>query len=659
MADDVAVVALVISLSALVVALGQISQQFLGTAEGYRRCKEEVIGAWAARTHRKWHWYEFRYETKYTTPDIDLLSTSQYADKLHRFEGKKRGPYYLNNDEKDFATEEIHYTLHPRKGGKGDFDSDNELLVSWIPFLRELHRTYNQYWGKASTESCCAEPHHLSRRNRFSRKIHRYAQAVDMHTAHKQIMAKKTPSTQSTQEGLKTENELIDVENTQRTDIVITYRELSWDFMPSEVVRPLATTHLGPLVIMAIRLGMKWQELNPDNGTIRASGNGYSLSSTSIRGLGMVVQFSPDLGNRRPGDLIPSKAADKMICGILPGCSELEIRDYPLIGDNKKLSHVKSFLADLRVSPNTIADMADPGAAHRMAWWEMNIRRPPFNDAVILLCPFMPFDMEINPLQTSDCCAVQFPGWLGMEPCSTFTYYESRLILLSEITKRVKSFADSEKCPQYLLYVQETFAELEREYPDYFYGHFLGIEEHPCPRKHGRQQVKSRKDLINACRKAFEKTTTYFQDLQSGKGRPLLPYKQIVGAHVSFGKKAAFWVRDDQGYPDKGSLYRDKFGAWPRPDDIDPQKWHVDIGAKTVADVAWAYVHWKSDFIQEIRERIDAGKDTIPYSDDEIEVAWWMLMLRGVCWALSVRIDLPDQAVPSSYYGNRTPIWIT
>ena len=331
---------------------------------------------------------------------------------------------------------------------------------------------------------------------------------------------------------------LLDLENDQRTDVIITYRELSWDFMPPDVVRPLAMIRLGPLIIMSVRLGMKWQDLNPDKGTMAASGNGYSLSSTSICGLGMVVQFSPDLGDRTPGDLIPSKAADKMMCGILPGCVELMIPDYPLIGDNKKLSHVESLLADLRVSRDAILDLSKPDAARRVAWWEMNIRQPPFNDAVILLCPFLPLK-EQDPLQTSNCHAVQFVGWLGMEPCSVFTYYESRIILLSEITRRVDSFADAEKCPRHLLYVQETFAALEKDYPDYFYGHFLGIEEHPCPRAHGRKQLKSRKDLVVACREAFEQTTTYFQRLMPGmtQGRPSLPYKTIVGAHVTFGRR--------------------------------------------------------------------------------------------------------------------------
>ncbi|KAL9105277.1 MAG: hypothetical protein Q9227_009516 [Pyrenula ochraceoflavens] len=628
----------------------------LGTAEGYRRCKEEVIGPWAARTYRKWHWYEFRYETRYTVPDIDLLTPMQYVVKKYLFQNKEKGPFFLNTEKKEFTTEEIYYTVHPVKG-----DLDNELLVSWVPFLRELHHTYNHYWGKSSGRSCCARPDHQTRRKRFFNPIHQSKGVSSNDTIgghQRERFERKLRSKRSFAQFFS-----YDTENMSRSDIVVIYRELSWDFMPSEVVRPLAMTHLGPLVIMILRLGMQWQELNPSNGIIRASGNGYSLSSTSIRGLGMVIHFTPDLGTCIPGDLIPTKAADKMMSGIIPGCAELKIPDFPLISDNREVFQVRNLLTDISVSQDAIMDMSDPFLAHRQAWWETNIRRPPFNDAVILLCPFMSIPLNDDDDRESPCHAIQFPCWLGMEPCSVFTYYEGRMILLSEITKRVESFSSVEKCPPRLLFVQQTIAELERDYPDFFYGHYLGIEEHPCPRHHGRVQKEtySREKLISTCGGAFEQTNSFFQAVDTGEepGRRWLGYKHIVGAHVSFAKRAAFWVRD-QGYPGKGSIYLDRVGEWPRPDDIDQSRWHVSVGAKTVADVAWAYTQRISDFVEEIHTRKWEGFEGREwFSDDEIEEMWWMLMLRGICWALSVRIDIPNQVVPSSYYANRTPVWIT
>ena len=49
--------------------------------------------------------------------------------------------------------------------------------------------------------------------------------------------------------------------------------------------------------------------------------------------------------------------------------------------------------------------------------------------------------------------------------------------------------------------------------------------------------------------------------------------------------------------------------------------------------------------------------------DDEAEEAWWLLMLRGITWTMATRSDTDLKAfgefIPSSFYDNKTPIWIT
>jgi len=52
--DNVAVAALVIALIALITAIGQLLQAYLGTADGYRRCQSSVMGNWAKRTRLRW-----------------------------------------------------------------------------------------------------------------------------------------------------------------------------------------------------------------------------------------------------------------------------------------------------------------------------------------------------------------------------------------------------------------------------------------------------------------------------------------------------------------------------------------------------------------------------------------------------------------------------
>ena len=55
-------------------------------------------------------------------------------------------------------------------------------------------------------------------------------------------------------------------------------------------------------------------------------------------------------------------------------------------------------------------------------------------------------------------------------------------------------------------------------------------------------------------------------------------------------------------------------------------------------------------------------KKGMEVSDDEAEVAWWILMIRGMVWAMSTwQADHTKfgEPVPASLYGNKTPVWIT
>jgi len=67
--DSVAVTALVIALIALIIAIGQLLQAYLATADGSRRCQSSVTGDWAKKTQLSWQWGQFRFETLYTTSE--------------------------------------------------------------------------------------------------------------------------------------------------------------------------------------------------------------------------------------------------------------------------------------------------------------------------------------------------------------------------------------------------------------------------------------------------------------------------------------------------------------------------------------------------------------------------------------------------------------
>ena len=163
-ADRLSVTALSVALVALIVAITQLLQQTFGTTEGYRKCRHEVIGPWAAFTRRRFVWYELRMETRFITPELDLLTPAQTQQAYIN----TRGPYPLIADSPENATPEMHDTLHPEglRLGKDQSHLADELLVSWIHFLQALHTMQTGPAVAGSERHCCAKP-------TFNRHVHR------------------------------------------------------------------------------------------------------------------------------------------------------------------------------------------------------------------------------------------------------------------------------------------------------------------------------------------------------------------------------------------------------------------------------------------------------------------------------------------------------
>lgn len=86
LSDDVSTVALVVSLVALIVSVGQALQQYLSTAEGFRRCRKDVIGEWSKLTRRHFDWKSLRFETRFVSPHISLMGPQQfYSSSIDTF----------------------------------------------------------------------------------------------------------------------------------------------------------------------------------------------------------------------------------------------------------------------------------------------------------------------------------------------------------------------------------------------------------------------------------------------------------------------------------------------------------------------------------------------------------------------------------------------
>jgi hypothetical protein len=125
----------------------------------------------------------------------------------------------------------------------------------------------------------------------------------------------------------------------------VIFRERSWDFQPPDVIRPLAKTTLSDIAVIARRMGMRWKDFRPSDGILRAEGHSHTITSTVVRSLGLVLQYSYTGQNQRlrmaevnlkrrlvTGSLLPEQEeiyipramADRLGCGVL--------RSEPLLG---------------------------------------------------------------------------------------------------------------------------------------------------------------------------------------------------------------------------------------------------------------------------------------------------------------------------------------
>jgi len=127
---------------------------------------------------------------------------------------------------------------------------------------------------------------------------------------------------------------------------------------------------------------MRWDKIDLVQGVLRAEGGGHSLTSTNIRGLGVVLQYNSNY-TPAPELLIPSVPVDKMLCGILPGCRELGIRrDYDVVGPERTpYAKLLDIFSELRLSDWALNRWRErPGGP---ALW----RRSPIDDLFYLDLP--------------------------------------------------------------------------------------------------------------------------------------------------------------------------------------------------------------------------------------------------------------------------------
>ena len=313
---NLAAAALAIALVALFTTVGQLLQQYFATADGYRRCQRSVMGEYARKTRLQWRWSEFRFETLYTTPEIFLAgqgSPNRVGQVLLTGSEKSREKSLvplssMENEEAvmlvvnfqgQFQMSRVQGeqpTPTPSKKQGGTYRGE---MACWVPFLHWIHE--------------------------------KTAVSLDNHTS---IATQSTHPTELAPNNVRLPG--------------IIFRERSWDFQPPDVVRPLAKTTLSDIAVIARRMGMKWKDFRPSDGVLRAEGQSQTITSTTVRSLGLVLQYSYTGQSQRlamaehnlkkrlvMGSIlteqeeiyIPDAGADRLGCGVLRTDRQLSLPD--------------------------------------------------------------------------------------------------------------------------------------------------------------------------------------------------------------------------------------------------------------------------------------------------------------------------------------------
>ncbi|KAI0021192.1 hypothetical protein F4780DRAFT_739496 [Xylariomycetidae sp. FL0641] len=603
--DRVSIVALIVSLVALLVALGQLLQAYFATADGYRRCSESVTGPWHRTRKRRFIWSELRFETVFVTPEILLVDD----DRMWTLAAERNSPDVydlvkspaqegLEGKSNKIMTDSVH-PLAPDVWSKCsektarlalqdyivDLDnpiqepSEDVLLVSWIHLLRALHFLYSSYHpGKCALcggqKNSAGNPNPGSNKSITRRPASLYYRYSD-------------PSI--------------------GTNAAVVYREWNWDVMPPDITRPLAKISLGDCVIFAMRLGMAWRVLEPEQGKMSADGNGYSLSSMTVNGVGIVLRFVA-AGQHAVKPSVPIEAVDRLLCGVITG-------DYPFVGGNLSTVGNDRKVISVLQDGTGLYDMI--GVSKRIRRAMMEEKFPTMqHEVMILLSPFLPLPQGGDPV------LITHP--LGKrDPRGVFTGVPGRNNLLEALSDRIGQLEAKPRYPE------RSLADM-REVRDWF----------TRLRDEAATSHDNRFSAFEYSRKALWR----LQFHEHGRDERT-HYLHLVAAYVILTFNVSR-ERNKQGNEDGDEAAQLEIGEAMETN-------HED----------------GTDLPRLLADRVNDKKYGIgPYlrtqgwgiRDHVAELGWWLLMLKGAAWSMATREEpFEGEPVPSSFYGSKMPLWIT
>jgi hypothetical protein len=410
-------------------------------------------------------------------------------------------------------------------------------------------------------------------------------------------------------------------EQRQLVGPAIRLRETSWNTMCPDIERPVAVTTVSNIATMARRLGMSWRAFRPEDGIMRAEGNGHVLSSTLARSIGIVLRYhhvggltpssSSTYPNAKPSSgaelYIPTREADMMAFGKLPGCDGLKIPSFGLGTFEDVLASMES----LDCTGKAIETLSNTKTL-LTGKWDAHYTRG-FSDIISLAAPM---------LRHRGSFVVRLPA--PMKHCFGLTCYREGLIVFYNRLKQYITQREFRTVPSQIFWVLRQCESLQAAFPTEWESDFQANE----------QSNTRPLAFIDAVHTVWDVATTYFINLHT-TGQ--LHNFDLMASHIPHAVN--YWPN-----------------AWTHIRDGTTRNHY---GLRSVeAEGMRMYFDYLPSIVEDMRQRSFEGKDEL------VHEAWFVMMFRAFCWwrchFLEREKDEHYEAwvLPARYWNCELPVYI-
>ena len=368
-------------------------------------------------------------------------------------------------------------------------------------------------------------------------------------------------------------------------------------------------------------------------GQISLNGSGHSLAILDIRGVGLVLQYSrQDFEILRPEHLrsrlpIPSRDADKLGFGILPGCGDIgiETKDLVLGGGRGSIDQMMQALDNdyLHTKPETRRKLSTPEARGKFD------RSEPSRDYLVGFNDLVYLNSGFLPVEGVGSTKFRMPWRQDLE-ASPLNFCEGHVAFWVLLKKQLYD-ASSPKPSAQMQQVFECLDNFRSRYPDYYN---LGFPHLPLA---GNADNEYKMEILQRLREIHDLTTIYFGDL-TRKYQAMgvfggFSYQRLLASHIDMAVEAHECAK--KKHP------KDQF----KPEEMKRQR------LQWLVDQTWEYVHRVPDIVtsmQEFEKRLERG---------DIVDAWWTMMLRGMAWRFSIS-RIYSVPIPSQFWASELLVHI-